>query len=77
MKSSFRVPDFNVTYFRYIPFLQFPNHFCKQRAENSLIRRMRQATQDLDRDDGDFVRAANIVKSCAEALFAIRKVIKH
>jgi hypothetical protein len=48
-----------------------------QRAENSLIRRMRQATQELDRDDGDFVRAANIVKSCAEALFAIRKVIKN
>merc|ERR1712157_192313 len=45
----------------------------EMRAEGALLRRMRLAAQELDSVDGDFVGAANVVKSCAEALYAIRK----
>lgn len=46
-----------------------------QRAEASLLRRMRRATTDLEKTNGDYVSAANVIKSCAEALCAVRKTI--
>ena len=45
-----------------------------RRAETSLLRRMRLAASELDSESGDYVAAANVVKSCAEALYAIRKI---
>jgi len=35
---------------------------------------MRLAASELDSESGDYVAAANVVKSCAEALYAIRKI---